>query len=121
MQLFMLLSGFFTEMLWRQKGLKALRWHRCRRVPFPCLRGLFTVVPAMAWASNFAFQTMSRVSPKAVLAEPASASLWAAIREGDLTAFQGHLSTRGNLTILLPAFGTTPLTWAALMDRREMA
>ena len=56
MQLFMLVSGFFTAMLWRQKGLKALLWHRCRRVLFPCLLGLVTVVPAMNWASTYAFQ-----------------------------------------------------------------
>ena len=47
MPLFILVSGFFTAMLWRQKGLKALLWHRCRRVLFPCLLGLVTVVPAM--------------------------------------------------------------------------
>jgi peptidoglycan/LPS O-acetylase OafA/YrhL len=56
MQLFMLVSGFFTAMLWRKKGLKALLWHRCRRVLFPCLLGLITVVPAMTWSVGFAFK-----------------------------------------------------------------
>ena len=121
MQLFMLLSGFFTAMLWRQKGLKALLWHRCRRVLFPCLLGLITVVPAMVWASNFAFQRMSRVSPKTAPVEAASASLWSAIRAGDSAALQSHLAVSGSLTNLHPVYGTTPLTWAALTGRKELA
>ncbi len=54
MQLFMILSGFFTAMLWRKRGLKALLWHRFRRVLLPCLIGLITVIPAMNWADGFA-------------------------------------------------------------------
>ena len=61
MQLFMLVSGFFTAMLWRQKGLKAMLWHRCRRVLFPCLLGLITVVPAMVLAVAFAYNRSSTV------------------------------------------------------------
>ncbi|MEN9677133.1 MAG: Glucans biosynthesis protein [Verrucomicrobiota bacterium] len=121
MQLFMLVSGFFTAMLWRQKGLKALLWHRCRRVLFPCLLGLITVVPAMGWAVGFAAKTMSSAPPKSIPAEPASANLWSAIRAGDLPAMEGHLAVSGSLTNLHPSFGTTPLTWAALTGKREMA
>ncbi len=47
MQLFMFLSGFFTAMLWRNQGLKALLRHRFKRILLPCLAGLITVVPAM--------------------------------------------------------------------------
>jgi hypothetical protein len=50
MQLFMLLSGFFTAMLWRRGGLKKLWLNRLRRVLLPCVAGLFTVVPAIDWA-----------------------------------------------------------------------
>ncbi len=121
MQLFMLVSGFFTAMLWRQKGLKALLWHRCPRVLFPCLLGLISVVPAMGWAVGFAAKTMSSAPPKSIPAEPASDNLWSAIREGDLPAMEGHLAVSGSLTNLHPSFGTTPLTWAALTGRKDMA
>jgi hypothetical protein len=117
MQLFMLVSGFFTAMLWRQKGLKALIWHRCRRVLFPCLLGLVTIVPAMIWASGFASaQNLKSKGP-----EPATANIWSAIRQGDARALDEHLKGRGALTNLHPAYGTTPLTWAALTGRRDIA
>jgi peptidoglycan/LPS O-acetylase OafA/YrhL len=47
MPLFFLLSGFFTAMLWRRRGLKALIRHRFRRVFLPCMLGLVTIVPAV--------------------------------------------------------------------------
>ncbi|MCA8991498.1 MAG: acyltransferase family protein, partial [Planctomycetaceae bacterium] len=37
MPLFFLVSGFFTAMLWRKRGLKALVWHRFRRILVPML------------------------------------------------------------------------------------
>jgi fucose 4-O-acetylase-like acetyltransferase len=47
MPLFFLLSGFFTAMLWRQRGLGSVMWQRFRRVFLPCMAGLFTIVPAV--------------------------------------------------------------------------
>lgn len=93
MQIFMLVSGFFTAMLWRKKGLKALLWHRCRRVLFPCLLGLVTVAPAMSWSVGFAFKHAAAERPSLARApaEPASASLWAAIRQGDTAALTGQV------------------------------
>ena len=121
MQLFMLVSGFFTAMLWRKKGLKALLWHRCRRVLFPCLLGLVTVVPAMIAASTFASIHGSGRKQASALAEPASANIWAAIRKGDSAALEVHLKTPGTVTNQHPLFGTTPLTWAALVGQRDLA
>ncbi len=54
MQLFMVLSGFFTALLWRRQGLKALLWNRFRRVLLPCLAALVTLVPAVKWVGSFA-------------------------------------------------------------------
>lgn len=56
MQVFMLMSGFFTAMLWRRRGLKALLLNRFRRVLLPCLAGLATVVPAVNWAGVVALK-----------------------------------------------------------------
>ncbi len=117
MQLFMLVSGFFTAMLWRQKGLKALIWHRFRRVLVPCLLGLVTIVPAMIWASNFA----SARNQTSKAAEPASANIWSAIRRGDARALDEHLKVPGTLTNLHSLYGTTPLTWAALTGQKDLA
>jgi hypothetical protein len=121
MQLFMLVSGFFTAMLWRRKGLKALLWHRTQRVLFPCLLSLITVVPSMIWAADFAFRHAAAHRPTAATppAEPASANLWSAIRHGDTPALTQHLDAGANPTNLHPIYAITPLQWAALNGQRD--
>lgn len=117
MQLFMLVSGFFTAMLWRQKGLRALLQHRFRRVLLPCLLGLITVVPAMIWSSGFATRTSASRHQAAARAEAGSASLWAAIRNNETAAVLAHLGASSNLTQLHPTLGVTPLTWAVILGQ----
>ncbi|MFM7260197.1 MAG: acyltransferase family protein [bacterium] len=46
MQLFFLLSGFFTALLWRRYGLAGMLRHRAARIALPLLIGMFTIVPA---------------------------------------------------------------------------
>ena len=120
MQLFMLASGFFTAMLWRQKGLKAMLRHRCRRVLFPCLLGLVTVVPATIAAMIYASQITAADRLAAGFSEPASANLWAAIRQGDVPALAAHLDAGASVNGRHPVFGDPPLEWAALNGRKEI-
>ena len=47
MPLFFLVSGFFTAVLWRRRGLRSLVRHRLRRVGLPLLIGCFTIIPAV--------------------------------------------------------------------------
>ena len=47
MPLFFVISGFFTAMLWRRRGLRSLIGHRLRRVGLPLLVGCFTIIPAV--------------------------------------------------------------------------
>ena len=47
MPLFFVISGFFTAMLWRRRGLRSLIRHRLRRVGLPLLVGCFTIIPAV--------------------------------------------------------------------------
>ncbi|MEE2844319.1 MAG: ankyrin repeat domain-containing protein, partial [Planctomycetota bacterium] len=51
MPLFFLVSGFFTAMLWRKRGLQSLMRHRFFRIFVPCMVGLVTVIPTMNWVS----------------------------------------------------------------------
>ncbi len=120
MQLFFVISGFFTAMLWRSKGLKSLLWHRFRRVLLPCLVGLITVVPAMGWATTFGYQSGAKQRQADLESVPARSNIWAAIRLGDLPALNEHLRQPGLRDTQHPEFGTTPLTWAALVGRPEM-
>ena len=45
MPIFFLLSGFFTALLWRRYGLRAVLGHRLRRVGLPLAIGAVTIVP----------------------------------------------------------------------------
>ena len=58
MPLFFMLSGFFTAMLWRRRGPRALAVHRLKRIVVPLAVGMFTVVPIVSLfypGSNFGF------------------------------------------------------------------
>jgi hypothetical protein len=120
MQLFMLISGFFTAMLWRQKGLKALLWHRCRRVLFPCLLAVVTVVPAVNWAAQWAIQSTAAKRLKLAPQEEAAPDLWSVLKKGDLGGARSQLASGASLTNLHPLFAVTPLQWAALNGQTAM-
>ena len=51
MPLFFLLSGFFTAMLWRQRGLRAMLWQRFCRVALPLAVATLVVIPVLDIAS----------------------------------------------------------------------
>ncbi len=54
MPVFFLLSGFFTTMLWRQRGLRTLSLHRIQRIVIPLAIGLITIIPAMYLVTHWA-------------------------------------------------------------------
>ena len=56
MPLFFLLSGFFTAMLWRRRGMGSLLKHRFLRVFLPLMVGLVTIVPAVNYISEIAIE-----------------------------------------------------------------
>ena len=57
MPVFFLLSGFFTAMLWRRRGLPALIRHRLRRVALPLALAMVTVGLAMDWVVDRALRS----------------------------------------------------------------
>ena len=52
MQLFFLLSGFFTSMVWKKRGLNQLVRHRFKRIFLPLLICFVTIIPLMNWVSE---------------------------------------------------------------------
>ena len=116
MPLFFLLSGFFTAMLWRRRGLKSLLSHRLRRVFLPFLLGLVTVLPAVNWVSGWAMASAFEDEKAA-----AEDSIWSAARDGDPAAVERHLAGGADMEGIDPVFGITPLAWAALAGRVEVA
>ncbi len=93
MPLFFLLSGFFTAMLWRKRGLKALLRHRFQRVALPLLLGLVTIIPVTFVVSGFAIHSGSKRN--AVVATlngaPERGDLWTAAAQGAVETVRQHV------------------------------
>lgn len=110
MPLFFLISGFFTAMLWRKRGLSALLKHRFKRIFIPCMIGLVTIVPALNWSIGKGISTGAGTG-----AEPA-ADIWAAAAVGDHDAVERELTKGVDINGHQPGVetGPTPVTIAAI-------
>jgi hypothetical protein len=117
MPLFFLVSGFFTAMLWRKRGLSSLIKHRAKRILLPCLLGLVTIVPAMNWVSAH----VNRPTQAADGQPESSPALIAAVRKNDLDGARAELSAGADVNAQDTLSGVTPLSWAALHGHVEVA
>jgi len=95
MPVFFVMSGFFTAMLWRQRGLRALMGHRFRRIVLPLLLGVITVVPAVNWVVG------------------------KAIESGVPRAVESSISNGADVNEQDPESGLTPLSLAVISDQTE--
>jgi peptidoglycan/LPS O-acetylase OafA/YrhL len=118
MPLFFIVSGFFTAMLWRRRGLKALLKHRARRVALPLLIGMVTIIPVLI-VSTVAAVAMSVGGGGEEL--DAQARLSDAVRSGDADAVNEHLEAGSDLNEQDPTSHVTPLCWATMCDEVEIA
>ena len=126
MQLFFLMSGFFTAMLWRRRGLGSVMRQRATRVLLPLAIAAVTVIPAMnviidavsdpAAAASAAFGEAPADDPRS-----AERNVWTAAKTGDLAMLDAALAAGAGLDAPDPIFGVTPLAWAALEGRTETA
>jgi peptidoglycan/LPS O-acetylase OafA/YrhL len=114
MPLFFLLSGFFTAMLWRKRGLRSLLGHRFKRIFIPFVLGCLTVVPLSNWVIGRAIATGAGGGGGAT-------GLWEAAATGDLDAARALLAADPDLGAHDSGMGQTPLGMAALYGRAEMA
>lgn len=112
MPLFFIVSGFFTAMLWRKRGLRSLLKQRAHRIGLPLLISIFTIIPLTFAASLTGMFASGHWGREAV---DAKASLVAAIRLGDSTEIANHLQAGSNPNQPDPSFGATPLSWATLL------
>jgi peptidoglycan/LPS O-acetylase OafA/YrhL len=114
MPLFMLVSGYFTMMLWRRRGMKSLLKQRFWRVFVPCMLGLATIVPAIVWCSVKASQM---AAAQDALRHPESAlksELVECVRQRDLPGVERALLGGADPNKVDPEFGVPPLSWAAM-------
>jgi len=110
MPLFFLVSGFFTAMLWRRRGVRSLLKQRAMRILLPLVLGALTVIPATNVVSFWAI--MSAI--KAPQSPADDGSLIAAVKKGDLAAIRQRLDEGADVSAVDAKFGATPLDWAAM-------
>jgi peptidoglycan/LPS O-acetylase OafA/YrhL len=115
MPLFFLVSGFFTAMLWRKRGLQSLIKHRFNRILIPCLVGLVTVIPAMNWVSAMVVRQPT-VLKKEVSAD---ANIWWAAVFGDVTALKRILKSGVDIDARDQERQSTALIVAASVGQTE--
>jgi peptidoglycan/LPS O-acetylase OafA/YrhL len=112
MQLFILLSGYFTMMLWRKRGMGSLLRQRVVRVLLPCLIGLVTFIPLLNWVSMKAGEK-AREQDEARRNAVGKSEMVEAIRKDDRSAIGRLLEAGSDPNEKDPEFGTPMLTWAA--------
>ncbi len=112
MPLFFLVSGFFTAMLWRKRGLAALLMHRFKRIFLPLVIGTFTIVPAV-WIVSIGAAVVKGQSAKQ------STDIWSAARLDDVESIQAHLTAGTDVNRLDPALGTTALSQAVAFGHQQ--
>jgi peptidoglycan/LPS O-acetylase OafA/YrhL len=108
MPLFFLVSGFFTAMLWRRRGIPALLKQRAMRIFLPCMLGLVTIAPAVTAVSGWAIVSGIKV-PRAD-----DATLVGAVRRGDQDAVRQRLDEGADVNAPDAGVGVPPLAWAAM-------
>ena len=113
MPVFFLLSGYFTAMLWRRRGVARLISHRARRIGLPLLIGVFTIVPLMDATTQWAYT--SGIDD--------DSDLFAAAYFGDVLAAESILDGGFDVNAVNPADPNknTALHLAAVTNDAEMA
>lgn len=119
MPLFFMLSGYFTAMLWRKRGLRGLIRQRAKRIAIPLSVGCGTVIPLM-WVIVI-FAGMGNANSGANTSEPDSTSnIWSAAALGDLDSVRTFVEGGAPLDQEDPTFHQSPLAWAVVGDRPQI-
>ena len=113
MPVFFLLSGFFTAMLWRRRGLRRLLAHRLKRVALPLAIGLVTLVPAVDRVGERAVESQS-----ATLVE--RRDIFALVFSGSVSGVEELLERGVDIDQRTEPGGWTPLHAAAFVGDAEM-
>jgi len=129
MQLFFLVSGFFTAMLWRKRGLLELLSHRFKRIFIPMLLGLLTIIP-LTWVVSGYVRSQATTATASVAADrgeaenaiPTTASeikIWGDVATADQAAVEKYLYHGGDVQLKDPN-GATPLHIACFFGRANI-
>ncbi len=114
MPLFFLISGFFTAMMWRKRGVKSLLVNRFKRIFLPLAIGMFTLVPAV-WIVSIAAGIAGAQSAEV----GANANLWTAAKLGNLEEVEQLLADGASPNTADPATGATPMAMAGWTGQHQ--
>jgi len=113
MPLFFLLSGFFTMLVLRRRGLRAVLEQRALRILLPLAIAGVTLLPldraVISWAVGRSAAALAARNPLA-----------GSILAGDQAAVRRHLADAGDLSAEDPAAGPSPLALAAMRGETNM-
>ncbi|MCG8649157.1 MAG: acyltransferase family protein [Pirellulales bacterium] len=112
MPLFFMLSGFFTAMLWRKRGLGGLIKQRSKRIVLPLFLGCLTIVPAM-WAVSIFVNQPSQ-------AETQNAEVWEALVAGDTDRVRSAIESSEIGVHAVSKDGASLLTVAVFFGHTDM-
>lgn len=115
MPLFFLISGFFTAMLLRRRGMRGLLRQRALRILLPCLVGVVTIVPLQHTVGVWALRSAGR----SALVD--HGTLVDAIRRGDRAAVEARLDAGADVNAPDGTLGVIPLSWAAVLGDADSA
>ena len=113
MPLFVLVSGFFTAMLWQRRGPWAMLAQRYKRVFVPLLLGFCTLLPLFDWVNKHAPGAAAAGAPT-VPAGPAS-PLTKVIRAKDAAGVAAAIAAGADATGVDAEFRIPLITLAALV------
>ncbi|PAY17370.1 glucan biosynthesis protein [Rhodopirellula sp. SM50] len=112
MPLFFMLSGFFTAMLWRKRGLGGLIKQRLKRIALPLLLGCLTIVPSMWAVSAFVSRPSSAGSQ--------NAAAWEAVVAGETDRVRTAIRNDELTVDAVSQDGASLLTVAVFLGHTEM-
>lgn len=113
MPLFFMLSGFFTAMLWRKRGLGGLIKQRLKRIALPLAIGCLTIIPAM-WVVSYIVTRPSNTGSD-------SAAAWQAVVAGDTDQVRSAIeASEIAIDAVSPDSGASLLTVAVFLGHTEM-
>ena len=122
MPLFFVMSGFFTAMLWRTRGVKGMLEHRFRRLFMPLVFALITIAPAAYWINEALIEaTLQRARDAAPSPlEDSRENIWVAVKTGNREALKVHFANGTDLNTQDPQSGLTALSWTVFAGQLEI-
>ena len=113
MPLFIFVSGYFTQMMWRRRGPGAMLKQRFLRVFVPLVLGTLTVIPLQDWIVDWANTRAKADDARRFSQAGLRSEVVEAVRSGDAAALKKLLDVGADPNQLDPEFQNPAIAWAS--------